>query len=191
MSKPANHLFTSTQTVKEVNKWSPLIRLLHWGTVLLMAITWTFLLLHRQVGEPSGNFNYIAIHKAIGTLTFGWMLVHAVSYLFAKKPSYAQLHMPNWQILVAKLVHVVLLLLLLAVPLAGILMTMYGGRPISMFGLFNMPVFVTPDPATAKFWYGLHTGIFWTAILTTLAIHVGAVIYHMVIKKDNVLKRMR
>lgn len=182
---------SSRTTVSTVNKWSPLIRILHWGSVLLIFAAWVFLVLHENIGKADNNFTYISIHKAIGTLTFVWMLVHAVSYVFAKKPPYTHVIMTDWQKLLAKLVHVLLLVLLIAMPLAGILMTVYGGREISMFGLFNIPVFVTPDEQTAKFWYGLHTGLFWSAITITVGVHVAAVIYHVVIKKDNVLKRMR
>jgi len=75
-------------------------------------------------------------------------------------------------------------------PIVGLLMSVYGGRPVNMFGLFEIPVFVTPDRSTARFYNDLPTNIIWPMIIIFTIAHVGGALYHQFIKKDNLIKRM-
>jgi len=70
-------------------------------------------------------------------------------------------------------------------------MSVYGGRPVDIFGLFEIPVFVTPDRGLARFYNDLHTGIIWPAIIAFTLVHIGAALYHQFIKKDNLIARMK
>jgi len=70
-------------------------------------------------------------------------------------------------------------------------MSVYGGRPVDIFGLFEIPVFVTPDRSLARFYNDLHTGIIWPAIIMFTLAHIGAALYHQFIKKDNLIARMK
>ena len=81
--------------------------------------------------------------------------------------------------------------LLIAMPIAGLMMSLYGGRPVDVFGLFQIPVFVTPDRALARLYNDWHTDIIWPIILTFTALHIGAALYHQFIKKDNLMSRMK
>jgi cytochrome b561 len=59
-----------------------------------------------------------------------------------------------------------------------------------MFGLFEIPVFVTPDRGLARTFHDWHTEIIWPLILAFTAAHIGAALYHQFIKKDKLIKRM-
>ena len=50
-------------------------------------------------------------------------------------------------------------------PMVGLLMTVYGGRPVDIFGFFQIPVFVDTDRSLARFYNNLHTEIIWQTIL--------------------------
>jgi cytochrome b561 len=77
--------------------------------------------------------------------------------------------------------------LLIAAPIAG-----YIG--ISLFpaldiGVFSLPAVVAPDKEAAKAVFDIHRLLVMLLALL-IAMHVGAALYHYVIRKDNVLGRM-
>jgi len=47
--------------------------------------------------------------------------------------------MPNWQAKAAKISHRFLLLCILLMPISGIVMSLYKGRKIDVFGMFTIP----------------------------------------------------
>jgi cytochrome b561 len=117
------------------------------------------------------------------------MIARVINRLFTKVPP--SVPMPQWQLLMSKLSHFSLYAILIAMPIAGLLMTVYGGRPVDIFGLFQIPVFVTPDRGTARFYNDLHTNIIWPMIIAFTLVHISAALYHQFIKKDNLIARMK
>lgn len=80
---------------------------------------------------------------------------------------------------------------MLAMPISGILMSMYAGRDISIFGLFTVPVMVTPDSSLSKIFHNLHTDVWWVILLCLLFAHISSALYHQFIQKDNLISRMK
>ena len=76
------------------------------------------------------------------------------------------------------------------VPLTGMLASQFGGRVVSWFGLFDIPVLLAPDKAFAGQLMGLHKDLLWPLLLVLLAGHVGAALWHHVITRDRTLRRM-
>lgn len=166
-------------------KWSMTSRIFHWGSVLLLLITWVMILLH----ENSDSSTYISLHKAFGCSLLFWMLARVINRFFTKAPPAPP--MPTWQVAIAHLTHLALYLSLIAMPIAGILMSVYGGRPVSIFGLFNIPVFVEINRSTARFYNDLHTDIIWPILIIFTCLHIGGALFHQFIQKDNLIGRMR
>ena len=80
----------------------------------------------------------MGLHKAFGVvfLIFAlWRVGYRVLQGFPAPVS----PMPNWQELAMKLVHWGLLVAVLAMPISGVLMSVYGGRAVEVFGLFTIP----------------------------------------------------
>ena len=171
-------------TVTPVNKWPVISRLFHWVSALLLLITWIMIFTY----ENTDDSFYIGLHKAFGISLLFWMIARVISRLFTKAPP--SVPMPKWQEIASKLTHFALYALLIAMPMAGLLMSVYGGRAVSIFGLFEIPVFVTPDRGLARFFNDVHTEIIWNLILVFTATHIGAALYHQFIKKDKLINRM-
>jgi cytochrome b561 len=77
---------------------------------------------------------------------------------------------------------------LLCVPILGWLgISLYPA--LSIHGWFSLPGLVTPNSKTAETVFMLHK---LGAMLLGLAVmaHIGAALFHHVIRKDNVLRRM-
>ena len=168
-----------------VSKWSVASRLFHWISAVLLLITWIMMLLYQNLD----NNLYIGLHKAFGISLLFWMIARVINRIFTKAPP--ALPMPKWQLVMSKLSHFALYAVLIAMPLAGLLMSVYGGRPVDIFGLFQIPVFVTPDRGLARFYNDLHTDIIWPMIIAFTLLHIAAAFYHQLVKKDNFIARMK
>ncbi len=168
-----------------VQKWSVSSRLFHWISAVLLLVTWIMMLLYSNFDSKL----YISLHKAFGISLLFWMIARVINRVFTTAPP--SVPMPKWQKLLSQLSHFVLYALLIAMPLAGLLMSVYGGRPVDIFGLFQIPVFVTPDRSAARFYNDLHTNIIWPMIIAFTVIHIGAALYHQFIKKDNIISRIK
>ena len=174
----------SYSTIKLI-KWPVTSRIFHWGSALLLLVTWLMIVLH----ENADNNQFIILHKAFGVSLFCWMVARIINRFLTPTPP--AVPMPKWQTALAHLTHLALYLLLLAMPIAGLLMSVYGGRAVSIFGLFEIPVFVTPDRSLARFFNDAHVDIIWPLIIVFTLIHIGAALYHQLIKKDKLISRMK
>ena len=168
-----------------VQKWSVSSRLFHWISAILLLVTWIMMLLYRNFDSSL----YIGLHKALGVSLLFWMIARVINRIFTKAPP--PVPMPKWQLLMSQVSHFVLYGLLIAMPFVGLMMSVYGGRPVDIFGLFEIPVFVTPDRSAARFYNDLHTDIIWPMIIAFTLIHIGAALYHQFVKKDNLISRMK
>lgn len=168
-----------------VQKWSVSSRLFHWVSAILLLVTWAMMFLYLN----SDSKVYIGLHKAFGVSLLFWMIARVINRIFTTAPP--SVPMPKWQKLLSQLSHFVLYALLIAMPVAGLLMSVYGGRPVDIFGLFQIPVFVTPDRSAARFYNDVHTDIIWPMIIAFTLIHIGAALYHQFIRKDNLISRMK
>lgn len=168
-----------------LTKWSATSRVFHWISAILLLITWAMMLLYSNLDSKV----YIGLHKAFGVSLLFWMIARVINRIFTRAPPPAA--MPKWQTLLSQLSHFALYALLIAMPIAGLLMSVYGGRPVDIFGLFQIPVFVTPDRGLARLYNDWHTDIIWPMIIAFTLIHIGAALYHQFVKKDNLMSRMK
>lgn len=168
-----------------VKKWSLSSRIFHWISAILLLVTWALMLLYHNTDHDL----YIDLHKAFGISVLCWMIARVLNRVFTKAPPPAP--MPKWQAIISQLNHFALYAILLAMPVAGLLMSVYGGRPVDIFGLFQIPVFVTPDRTSARFYNDLHTDIIWPMIVVFTLLHIGAALYHQFILKDKLINRMK
>jgi cytochrome b561 len=85
--------------------------------------------------------------------------------------------------------HVLLYLLLIALPIAGIILTWSRGDHLSFFGVFTIPAPFAPNRAFARGLQEVH-GLMADAIIVIAAGHAAAALYHHFVLGDDVLRRM-
>jgi cytochrome b561 len=172
--------------------YSPTARKLHWWTVLLIALMlplgkyMEYRGNHLNLWDATTNSLYSA-HKLIGVVIL-FLVIARLIYRVRHGAPADEPTLEWWQKLAAHVTHWSLYGLLILVPLLGwVGVSRYGARDI--FGLFSLPPLVAQnqDAAATIFW--LHGA---GAILLTLLIgaHVGAGLFHHLIRKDGVLRRM-
>ncbi len=167
------------------NKWPVSSRIFHWISALLLLITWLLMVIYQYTDTKL----FIGLHKAFGISVLCWMIARVLNRVLIRAP--APVSMPKWQKLISQFNHFILYALLIAMPVAGLLMSVYGGRPVDIFGLFQIPVFVTPDRSLARLFNEIHTDIIWPMIIAFTLLHIGAALYHQFILKDNLINRMK
>ena len=173
------------EKVIQVQKWPVSSRIFHWISAILLLITWILIVVYQNTDQNL----YINLHKAFGLSVLFWMIARAFNRLLIKVP--AVVVMPPWQKKISQLTHLALYMILIAMPVAGLLTSVYGGHPVDMFGLFEIPVFVTPNRSTARFYENIHTGVIWPMIIAFTLLHIGAALYHQFILKDKLINRMK
>jgi cytochrome b561 len=96
-----------------------------------------------------------------------------------------------WQHRAAVLVHWGLYFVMLMMPLSGLVMSQFAGREVSWFGVFAVPVFLGENKELAAQIKELHQHVWWPLLMTLVAVHVLAALWHQFIVKDGTMNRMR
>ena len=163
-------------------------RINHWVIAVAMIAMLGFGLYLEFGGlEREAKGPLIGIHKAGGVLVLIFGLWRVTWRLFKGFPAPAST-MPAWQLTASKLAHWMLLAGVIVMPVSGLVGSLFGGRDVSVFGLFTLP-------AQAKIeWLqslsgGVH-GLFGKALAVIVVIHVAAALKHHFVDKDPTLARM-
>lgn len=130
---------------------------------------------------------WMEVHKAAGVVFF-LFAIWRVSWRMRQGFPKDICHMPLWQELSAKAVHWMLIFSIIAMPLSGILMSLYGERAINVFGLFTIPA-QPENELINRIADGVHGTLSYLVALT-IFMHVGAVVKHHVLDRDDTLVRM-
>jgi len=168
------------------NRYSLLQISLHWLTLLLIVLTYAAMLTRGYFPEDQRPWVRL-LHYNFGIAV--WVLVFiriGLRHRYLSPPITPAI--PQWQALLATLMHWCLYLLFLALPILGVLALEYGGRSLVFLG-WQVPQFVTPDPATRAWIKNTHE-LLASVGYYVIALHALAALFHHYIVKDDTLKRM-
>lgn len=175
-----------------VEVYSPTARMFHWLTVALIAVQIPigFYMVYRggalNIWDSLTN-NLYSSHKLIGFIVL-WLIAARLFYRLTQGAPADEPTLEPWQKAVSHVTHWAIYALLIAVPIGGwIGVSAYPAT--SIFGLFNLPALVAPDKPFAEMVLMYH-GYAATLLAGLIAMHIGAALFHHLIRKDNVLRRM-
>lgn len=162
---------------------------LHWlmaFLIVIMLILGFSIAAMRPVDPLTGKLIYV--HKEIGVLILTLVACRLIWRLFNVLPELAS-HIPSWQKVGSRVVHIALYGFMFALPLSGWAMSSAAGFPVSYFGLFDLPSIVAPNREKAQLFLEIHE---WLAygLIATLVLHIGAALFHHFIDKDDTLRKM-
>ncbi|MCV0428734.1 MAG: cytochrome b [Roseibium sp.] len=167
------------------SRYDTATRLLHWSIALFVLLTWPLGLMIGYVKQAVLPEFYI-LHEGIGFIVLWLMLVRVGNKLFSKKlPAEG----PAILRLAAGCVHGLLYGFLIIMPVSGFLATNAHGFPLNWFGLINVWSPIGKSPDIARDLSAVHEWSAWI-LLVLFALHVGAVLMHHVVKKDETLYRI-
>jgi cytochrome b561 len=164
-------------------------RVLHWVTALVIALMIPLGVINANdwVGGALQNFLY-GLHESLGALLIPVVLAR-LGHRLTNPPLPLPLDIPALQRFAAHMTHIGLYALLVAQPLVGWIAMSASGAPVSVFGLFPLPPIASEDRAFSEQLFELH-GLIGFSIAGLIAAHVGAALYHHVVRRDRILMRM-
>jgi cytochrome b561 len=164
-------------------------RLFHWGMALLILLTIPAGLLMVQQGIDRSLQNALFLyHKNVGVVLLLLVVARLVWRWRHPAPKLPQ-SLPALQRWAAKANHWLLYTLLIVLPLAGYIRVRAGGFPIELLDALGVPTLVPRSDALAEIAKSVHyfAGL---AIIAVLALHIGAALYHLIVRRDGVFERM-
>jgi cytochrome b561 len=169
--------------------WGWVAKSFHWLMFALIVGAWFAFEQHE--GFPKGSTEraeWMNLHRAFGASVF-FLVWLRLAWRFSS-PAPDSVITSRWQHRAAEGVHWALYFLMIMMPLSGLLMSQFGGRAVSWFGVFDIPVFLSENKPLAEQLKSLHEDVWWPLLLTLIGLHVVAAVWHQFIVKDGVLKRM-
>lgn len=128
------------------------------------------------------------LHKATGIVTLVLMLVR-LGYRIANPPPPSEPGLASWKIGLSHATHWAIYAIVIVMPILGWVGSNALGRPVSMYGLFNLPTLVAENKPFGESVYDIH-GLLGFTLLGLVVVHVAAALHHHFVLKDAVLARM-
>lgn len=162
-------------------------RMLHWSMALAVIFLFVLGYWMRTLTYASPYYQSAPkLHQSIGLILLVLLLIRFVWKLINTAPDDTDL--TQMEQLGSRLMHWFFYPLLLALMLAGYFISTLDGRPISFFGLFDVPAIYTQKGLES-----LAGTAHWALAYLTIGLavfHCAAALWHHYIKKDRVLLRM-
>lgn len=174
-----------SEAIIRVERYPATSRILHWAVAVLVLATWP-LGFFIQFTKKEVSLDFYMVHESFGFLVLWLMLLRVGNKLIARPPHPEG---PAIERFAASAVHGLLYVFLIVMPISGFLATNAHGFPLVWFGLVPIwsPLDKAPDIAGTL--SAVHA---WSSLVLLLlfALHIGAVLLHHVIKRDNTLYRI-
>ena len=175
----------SDGSLPDVPRYSPAARILHWIVATLVFLTWPLGLMIGFVKDEV-KLDFYLIHESLGFLLLWVMLLRVGVRLYKPAPA---IEGPAFERIAAHSVHGLLYLFLIIMPVSGFLATNAHGFPLQWFGLVPVWSPIGKSPEIAPAFSAIHEWCAWI-ILTLVALHMLAVIFHHLIRRDATLYRI-
>jgi len=161
---------------------------LHWLVVVLLIaqfiVAWTM----PHIGRNTPVTTLIGLHFTIGIVILCVAVIRLLFRLVSGTPA-PEAGIPGWQETSSQAVHWALYALLLIVPLLGWINGDWRGMPVALFGQ-ELPHLIAARAAGWQWTGDVHGLLANYAMLGLVGLHVAAALYHHVVMRDGVLKRM-
>lgn len=162
-------------------------KFLHWAIVLLILPQYFLVEAAEELPNGLEKLQLMTWHKSLGMLVLILALVRILWKVMNKG-------LPDpigtaWQRKAAAAGHGLLYLLILAQPLSGWIVSSSGNHPVTLFSWFQFPAIVGENHDLHELMEEVHEVLFF-ALLAVAVVHVAAALYHHVVLKDGVLRRM-
>ena len=165
----------------------PVARLLHW-TMAVLILTMLFIGVGMVSTVSEKHTWLLAIHKPLGALIFILALIR-LGFRLRHPPPPLPADMSPLMRFIAHASHWLLYTLMIALPLVGWAMLSAGGYPISLGGSLHLPPLMSANFAAFAWLREAHRYLAYLLFFTVLG-HMGAALYHGLIRRDDVLPSM-
>ena len=172
----------------ELRAFDPLIRFLHWLTLVLVATT--FLLafsIDLAPSKPAAGV-IIQLHRSFGVTLWIMTLIRLVWRQFSRFPNWPA-DMPQLMRFAAHWSEYALYALLLVQPILGLIHTDAHGDRVNLFFLGRLPPLIGYNRPLARQLLEVHDMVGFL-LLGLIALHASAALYHHFWRRDDTLAAM-
>jgi cytochrome b561 len=165
--------------------------MLHWlMAVVLVAliVVGIYMVSLPDVGFDKKKAALIIYHKELGILAFAMAGLRLAWRVGNALPRLVE-NLPDWQKVIARLVHLFFYALMFALPITGWIMSSATGIPVSFLGLFELPDLVAYNERLFHSFIDIHKWLGY-ALIVLILIHAAAALRHHFLFKDETLKKM-
>jgi cytochrome b561 len=162
---------------------------LHWLIAALIVAAFSLGVTMVDIpGLTPTKLKYFSWHKWLGVTILTLACVRLLWRLTHPAPPYLD-SMPAWQRQAAAALHLLLYVLIIAIPLSGYFYSLAAGVPVVYLGVLPLPVLIDADPQLKALLKQVHYALNMT-LLAAVILHVAAALKHHFIDRDDTLRRM-
>ena len=173
------------RSTPDVPSYSRVSKALHWLVALLVFVTWPLGLMIGFVKDDV-KLDFYLVHESFGFLVLWAMLLRVGFRLVQPAPPVERSAL---QRIAAHTVHWLLYVFLIIMPVSGFLATNAHGFPLQWFGVVTIWSPLGKSPEIAPTLSAIHEWSAWI-VLGLFALHILAVIFHHLIRRDATLYRI-
>ena len=163
-------------------------RALHWGMALLIFVS--LAMIELRGWAPRGSALRAGLrdwHGQVGLVIFALVWFRLFWRLVNMEPAIVP-QPAGWQRKSAHAVEWTFYMLMVALPVLGIVMMQADGKTVSLLGV-SLPPMVAVDKAWAHRLEDVHEWL-GNVMMSLIALHVSASLWHRFVHRDNTLARM-
>jgi cytochrome b561 len=169
-------------------RWGAIAQAFHWLIAILIVTQGAIGLTMVELGMTPTKVKVFALHKSVGLTILALALLRLAWRLGQRVPRDPP--MPHWQYVAARASHLLLYVLILALPLSGWLFNSAANFPLEWFGLVHVPSLTHGlDPVLKSLALRTHVLLFWI-LAAVVTVHAAAALWHHFRGRDDVLLRM-
>jgi cytochrome b561 len=172
----------------DADSWGAPAKLFHWLMAALILAQIALGLLAAGWRLSPTKIELFFWHKSTGMLILALLALRLAWRLANPTPALPS-GMPAWERAAARASHLLLYVLMIALPLTGWIVNSASNIPFRIFWTIPLPAIVGPDKAAADAFALVHRGLFVILALVLVA-HIGAALRHHFVKRNAVLARM-
>ena len=164
---------------------------LHWVMAVLLvglASLGLYMVALPDVGFDTRKITLILYHKELGMLALAlfvlrlaWRVTNILPHLVG--------HLPDWQKVAARFVHLCFYALMFALPMTGWLMSSAAGIPVSLLRTFTLPDLIGRNDHLFMQLIEIHKWLSY-ALLVLIVVHAAAALRHHFAYRDDTLRKM-
>jgi cytochrome b561 len=185
LSRPASRSISAI----EGGRYNRALIAIHWLTALMMfAVVLIGLRMTEMPRRAPQREIWFTIHKSIGITILALVLLRLIVRSISRTPAYPAA-MGMLERAMASVVHMLLYVVLLAMPLSGYITSLSGGHGFDWFFLFRIPDLVPRDQALSHLAAALHVAGQW-AVYALVAVHIFGALYHVFVRRERIFARI-
>jgi len=169
----------------EIARYSRTARMLHWIVALLVFVTWPMGLMIDFVKDEV-QLDFYLVHESVGFLVFWFILLRIGAKFYQTAPAIVGTTLER---VAAHTVHGLIYIFLIIMPVSGFLATNAHGFPLQWFGVIPIWSPLGKSPQIAPIFSTIHEWSAWI-VLGLFALHILAVVFHHLIRRDATLYRI-